>query len=290
MAEFSLTRTAHPTSDAARQAALADPGFGRYYVDHMVVIDYVEGDGWQDPRIIPMGDWSLHPAAAVLHYGQEIFEGMKAYRRADDSVWLFRPDRNAARFVTSAERMGMAVLPEGLFLEAVTRLVELERAWVPAGDGEQSLYLRPFMFAKEAFLGVRPAVADRLSALSGVLMLVLSPPGQQLNFDLGMVPGVFLGSFIAAWFARELKLEGFQGGHAMRRYIIGAVLMGFGGMLAGGCAVGAGISGAAIFALTAWLALIGMWLGGGLTNWLVDRPHQDPPGAREAAGTPAPQQ
>ena len=166
MAEFSLTRTAHPTSDAARQAALADPGFGRYYVDHMVVIDYVEGDGWQDPRIIPMGDWSLHPAAAVLHYGQEIFEGMKAYRRADDSVWLFRPDRNAARFVTSAERMGMAVLPEGLFLEAVTRLVELERAWVPAGDGEQSLYLRPFMVASEPYLGVREADTYRFAVIA----------------------------------------------------------------------------------------------------------------------------
>ena len=104
-----------------------------------------------------------------------------------------------------------------------------------------------------------------------VLMLVLSPPGQQLNFDLGMVPGVFLGSFIAAWFARELKLEGFQGGHAMRRYIIGAVLMGFGGMLAGGCAVGAGVSGASVFAVTAWVTLTGMWLGASFTDWLVDR-------------------
>ena len=104
-----------------------------------------------------------------------------------------------------------------------------------------------------------------------VLMLVLSPPGQQLNFDLGMVPGVFLGSFIAAWFTRELKLEGFQGGHAMRRYIIGAVLMGFGGMLAGGCAVGAGVSGASVFAVTAWVTLTGMWLGASFTDWLVDR-------------------
>ena len=122
-----------------------------------------------------------------------------------------------------------------------------------------------------------------------VLMLVLSAPGQPWDFDIGLVPGVVLGSFIAALWGRELKLEGFRDGHSMRRYIAGAVCMGFGGMLAGGCAVGAGISGAAIFALTAWLALIGMWLGGGLTNWLVDRPHQDPPGAREAAGTPAPQ-
>jgi hypothetical protein len=104
-----------------------------------------------------------------------------------------------------------------------------------------------------------------------VLMLVLSPPGQPWDFNIGLVPGVVLGSFIAALWGRELKLEGFKDGHSMRRYIAGAVCMGFGGMLAGGCAV-AGISGAAIFALTAWLALIGMWLGGGLTNWLVDRP------------------
>ncbi len=104
-----------------------------------------------------------------------------------------------------------------------------------------------------------------------VLMRVLSPPGQALNFDLGMVPGVFLGSFIAAWLGRELKLEGFQGGHAMRRYIVGAVLMGFGGMLAGGCAVGAGVSGASVFAVTAWVTLTGMWIGASLTDWLVDR-------------------
>lgn len=104
-----------------------------------------------------------------------------------------------------------------------------------------------------------------------MLMLVLSPPGQALNFDLGMVPGVFLGAFLAGLLARELKLEGFQGGHAMRRYIAGALLMGFGGMLAGGCAVGAGVSGAAVFALTAWVTLTAMWLGASLTDWLVDR-------------------
>lgn len=165
MAEFSLTRTAHPTSDAARQAALADPGFGRYYVDHMVVVDYVEGDGWQDPRIVPMGEWALHPAAAVLHYGQEIFEGLKAYRRADDSIWLFRPERNAARFVNSAKRLGMAPLPEDLFVESVERIVNLEQAWVPASENEQSLYIRPFMIASEPYLGVREASNYRFSVI-----------------------------------------------------------------------------------------------------------------------------
>ena len=165
MAEFSLTRTTHPTSPAVRQAALADPGFGRHYVDHMVVIDYVEGDGWQDPRILPMSDWSLHPAAAVLHYGQEIFEGLKAYRRDDDSIWLFRPDRNAARFVHSAERMAMAPLPEQLFLDSVTELVKLEKDWVPVSENEQSLYIRPFMIASEALLGVREAKSYRFSVI-----------------------------------------------------------------------------------------------------------------------------
>lgn len=120
-----------------------------------------------------------------------------------------------------------------------------------------------------------------------VLMLVLSAPGQPWDFDIGLVPGVVLGSFIAALWGRELKLEGFKDGHSMRRYIAGAVCMGFGGMLAGGCAVGAGISGAAIFALTAWLALIGMWLGGGLTNWLIDRPRPDPAGTTESIGKAA---
>lgn len=107
---------------------------------------------------------------------------------------------------------------------------------------------------------------------ANVLMLVLSPPGQPWDFDIGLVPGVVLGSFLAALWGRELKLEGFKDGHSMRRYIAGALLMGFGGMLAGGCAVGAGVSGAAIFALTAWLALIGMWGGAGLADTLIDGP------------------
>lgn len=109
-----------------------------------------------------------------------------------------------------------------------------------------------------------------------MLMLVLSPPGQPWDFNIGLVPGVVLGSFIAALWGRELKLEGFKDGSSMRRYLIGALCMGFGGMLAGGCAVGAGVSGAAVFAVTAWVSLIGMWLGAGLTDRLIDRPKQAP--------------
>lgn len=103
------------------------------------------------------------------------------------------------------------------------------------------------------------------------LMFVLSPPGTPLDFDIGLVPGVFVGSFVAAWLSKELKIVGFMSGLCMRRYIFGAIFMGFGGMLAGGCAVGAGVTGGSIFALVSWLALTGMWLGGMATDWLIDR-------------------
>ena len=105
-----------------------------------------------------------------------------------------------------------------------------------------------------------------------VLMLVLSPPGRPLKFDIGLIPGVFLGSFIGALLGGDWKLEGFKDGYSMRRYIFGAVLMGFGAMLAGGCAVGAGVTGGAIFALTAWVALLGMWMGAGLVDRWLDPP------------------
>lgn len=103
------------------------------------------------------------------------------------------------------------------------------------------------------------------------LMRVLSTPAPDINFDFGMLPGVFVGSFLGAWVGKDLKLEGFKDGYSMTRYIAGAILMGFGAMLAGGCAVGAGITGGAIFALTAWLALLGMWIGAGISNRLIDR-------------------
>ena len=125
---------------------------------------------------------------------------------------------------------------------------------------------------------------------SDVLLLVLSPPGQPLKFDIGLVPGVFIGSFVAAALARELKLEGFQGGPAMRRYIAGAVLMGFGGMLAGGCAVGAGVSGAAVFTLTAWVTLFAMWGAAMFTDWWMDGRHEvvtTPQGPSEPVVPPA---
>lgn len=157
MALLDLQRTPNPISDEQRAAALADPGFGRYYTDHMALANYTEGSGWENPRIVPTANFSLHPAASVLHYGQEIFEGLKAYRHDDDSIWLFRPERNAMRFVGSALRLQMAPLPAEIFLASIMELVDLERAWVPDNAGEQSLYIRPFQIADEPYLGVREA-------------------------------------------------------------------------------------------------------------------------------------
>lgn len=145
-----------PVSDAERAALLADPGFGRVFTDHMAMIRWSEAKGWHDAKITARGPLSLDPATAVLHYAQEIFEGMKAYRLPDGGAALFRPDANARRFQTSARRLAMAELPEDLFLASIRALVEADAAWIPAIEGG-ALYLRPFMFASEAFLGVRPA-------------------------------------------------------------------------------------------------------------------------------------
>jgi branched-chain amino acid aminotransferase len=156
----SLTFETHlssaPVSDVERSALLADPGFGRIFTDHMVTIRYTEGKGWHEARVEPYGPIPLSPATAVLHYAQEIFEGLKAYHAADGGITLFRPDANARRFQLSAERMAMPKLPEEVFLASLDKLLEVDRAWVPTKP-ESSLYLRPFMFASEVFLGVRPA-------------------------------------------------------------------------------------------------------------------------------------
>jgi len=144
-----------PTTDVDRAALLVNPGFGRVFTDHMVTIRYAEGRGWHDAKVEPRAPIPMDPAAAVLHYAQEIFEGLKAYRTADGGATLFRPEQNARRFQQSAERLAMPVLPEALFLEALDQLIAIDRDWIP--DGAGSLYLRPFMFASEAFLGVKPS-------------------------------------------------------------------------------------------------------------------------------------
>ncbi len=147
---------AAPVHTADRAALIADPGFGRVFSDHMVTIRYTEAQGWHDAKVTARAPFSLDPATAVLHYAQEIFEGMKAYRLADGSPALFRPRANARRFAASATRMAMAVLPEADFLQSVRELVSVERDWIPDVDGG-ALYLRPFMFASEVFLGVKPS-------------------------------------------------------------------------------------------------------------------------------------
>jgi branched-chain amino acid aminotransferase len=153
---WQVTRNDASKSDAERAEILANPGFGKFFTDHMVDICWSEKGGWHRPRVQPYGPISLDPAAAVLHYAQEVFEGLKAYRHADGSIWSFRPDQNAARMERSARRLALPVLPAEYFLDSIKQLIAVDAAWVPAQD-ETSLYLRPFMFAKEAFLGVRPA-------------------------------------------------------------------------------------------------------------------------------------
>ena len=160
---FDLRPHPSPRSDAERARILADPGFGMHFTDHMAVATWTSSDGWHDSAVVPYGPFTLDPATAVLHYAQEIFEGLKAYRHADGSVWTFRPDQNAARLARSARRMALPELSQEDFLASIEALVAADEAWVPEGarsaaqESEQSLYLRPFMFASEAFLGVRAA-------------------------------------------------------------------------------------------------------------------------------------
>ena len=165
--EFEIQPNPRPVAAAERDALLADPGFGRIFTDHMVTIRYAEGKGWYDARVEPYGPIALDPATAVLHYAQEIFEGLKAYRTDDGGVALFRADANAARFAASARRMAMAPLPEQTFLDSLRVLIEIDREWVPARE-DASLYLRPFMYASEVFLGVKPS--------SEYLYLVIASP------------------------------------------------------------------------------------------------------------------
>ncbi|MBZ4019514.1 branched-chain amino acid aminotransferase [Streptomyces purpurogeneiscleroticus] len=149
--EFSQERVVG-TPDAERARVLADPVFGEVMTDHMVTIKWSRERGWHDARLGAYGPLTLDPTAQVFHYGQEIFEGLKAYRRADGSIVSFRPDANAARLNTSAARMAMPALPEEAFLEALRLLVDADRDWVPTGEG-RSLYLRPFMIATQSSLG-----------------------------------------------------------------------------------------------------------------------------------------
>jgi branched-chain amino acid aminotransferase len=178
---FEIEPHGAPVPEATRAALIADPGFGKVFTDHMVTIRYSADRGWHDARVHPRRPLMLDPACAVLHYAQEIFEGLKAYRLPDGGATLFRADANARRFRASAERLAMAPLPEELFLESIRALVRVDREWIPAIEGG-SLYLRPFMIASETFLGVRPS-AEYL------YMVIASPAGAYFK---GGAPSVSL--------------------------------------------------------------------------------------------------
>ncbi|HEU5158247.1 MAG TPA: branched-chain amino acid aminotransferase [Streptosporangiaceae bacterium] len=155
--DFDIQLSDHRVTAAERERMLAAPGFGQVFTDHMISIRWTEERGWHDARLQPYGPLTLDPATQVFHYGQELFEGLKAYRRADGTIVAFRPYANAARFNRSCGRMAMPPLPEDTFVRAIELLVSTDQEWVPTAPGH-SLYLRPFMIATHRGLGVnRPS-------------------------------------------------------------------------------------------------------------------------------------
>jgi branched-chain amino acid aminotransferase len=167
-----------PASEATRSAVLTAPGFGKSFTDHMVLATWTADRGWHDQKVTAYAPLKVSPAAAVLHYAQEIFEGLKAFRHADGSVWSFRPEENAARFSGSAKRLALPELPQDEFVASLRALVTVDEPWVPS-SGESSLYLRPYMIATEANLSVRPAK----EVVYGV---IASPAGPY--FESGLKP------------------------------------------------------------------------------------------------------
>ncbi|MBQ7288512.1 MAG: branched-chain amino acid aminotransferase [Clostridia bacterium] len=164
MLDIKITKTTAPKEKP--QGAL---GFGKIFTDHMFVMDYTEGRGWHDARIVPFANFSLSPAAMVFHYGQEMFEGLKAYRGDDGKSYLFRPDMNAKRTNATNERLCIPLLPEEDFVQAVKTVVAVDADWIPTDPGT-SLYVRPFIIATDAFLGVAPSKTYKF-------IIILSPSG-----------------------------------------------------------------------------------------------------------------
>ncbi|MBR4546115.1 MAG: branched-chain amino acid aminotransferase [Oscillibacter sp.] len=150
MLDIKITRTTTPKALPTDENHL---GFGKIFTDHMFLMDYNIDRGWYNPRIVPYAPFELDPACVVFHYAQELFEGMKAYRTADNTIQLFRPDCNAKRMQDSCDRMCVPLVPEEDFVQAVKALVEVDKAWVPHTDGA-SLYIRPFVFASDVGMGV----------------------------------------------------------------------------------------------------------------------------------------
>ena len=164
--DIRITKTTAPKAKPQKGEKL---GFGHIFTDHMFLMNYTEGKGWHDARIEPYANISLAPSAMVFHYGQEMFEGLKAYRGADDSIYLFRPDMNAKRANASNERLCIPEIPEDMFVDAVKALVDIDRDWVPSDEGT-SLYIRPFIFAVDPHLGVH-------AAKHLLFVIILSPVG-----------------------------------------------------------------------------------------------------------------
>jgi len=177
-ATFDIQLAKEPVPPDERAKRMQNPGFGKVFTEHMVVIPYNEETGWGRGALKPYGPLLLDPAASVLHYGQAIFEGFKAYRQPDGHIKTFRPEANANRFNASARRMAMPEIPVELFVEAADLLVRQERDWVPSTIGE-SLYLRPFMIGTEAALGVKPSKEY-------LFLLIASPSGAY--FPQGVKP------------------------------------------------------------------------------------------------------
>ncbi|RLP76543.1 branched-chain amino acid aminotransferase [Mycetocola tolaasinivorans] len=188
---FSFEANPSPRSTEEVAEILANPGFGNHFTDHMVQIDWTVENGWADARVIPYGPLILDPASSVLHYGQEIFEGLKVYRHADGSIWTFRPDQNAERLQRSAARLALPQLAVADFVESVRQIVKADERWVPSAP-DTSLYLRPFTIANETFLGVR-------SAHKASYLVIASPAGAY--FTGGIKP-------ISIWLSTEYSRAG----------------------------------------------------------------------------------
>ena len=175
MLDIKIQRTETPKAKPVPGQKL---GFGKIFTDHMFIMNYTEGQGWHDPRIVPFQNLSLSPAAMVYHYGQEMFEGLKAYKGPDGNVFLFRPDMNAKRTNDTNDRLVIPQLPVEDFVQAVSAVVDVDRDWIPSEPGT-SLYVRPFIIATDEFLGVAPSKTY-------LFMVILSPSGAY--YESGLAP------------------------------------------------------------------------------------------------------
>jgi branched-chain amino acid aminotransferase len=193
--DITVTPASAPVGDDRLAEILENPGFGVHFTDHMFTAEWTPEKGWHDARVSEYAPLTLDPATAVLHYAQEIFEGMKAYRHDDGSIWTFRPEMNAERMVRSSHRLALPELPVADFVASVDAVVQADQRWGPDPAGEKSLYIRPFMFASEKFLGVRPSKHV-------TYMVICSPAGAY--FPKGLNP-------VTIWLSEDYTRAGVGG-------------------------------------------------------------------------------